>query len=76
MYSVAYCNLLKEENIHKVNCEVDFHFQTFYQKYIIYGKPIKLCVSPAAVVYLTFCQQAAHFFGDKSLYNFCSLHVC
>ena len=73
---MAYRDLLKEENTHEVYCEVDFHFQTLYQKYTIYGKRIKLCASRAAVVYLTFCQQAAHFLvTSRSIISICSTFV-
>ena len=37
---------------------------------------MKLCVNLAIVVYLTFCQQYANFFGDESLYNFYSFQIC
>ena len=72
---LAYCDLLKDKNTDKVNYEADIYFQTFHQKCTIYTLSILNCVSPAVVVYLTFCQQVAHFFGDESLYNFYSLHI-
>ena len=72
---LAYYELLKAENTNEVNCETDFHFQAFHQKYTMHER-IKHCASPAVVVYLTFCHQVAHFFGDESLYNFYSLHIC
>ena len=74
---LAYCdyNLLKDENTDEVNCEADFHFLVFHQKCTIQER-INLCTIPTVVVHLTFCQQIAHFFGDESLYNFCSLHIC
>ena len=57
------------------NCEADFHLQAFHQKCTIHGKCMKLCANLATVVSLMFCQQAAHFFGDESLYNFYLLHI-
>ena len=57
---LAYCDLLNDENTDKVNCKADLHFQAFHQN-TLYSKRIKLCASLAAVVYLTFRQQIAHF---------------
>ena len=62
---LACCDLLKDENTDEVNFEADFHFQVFHQKGIIH-KHIKLCASAVVVVYLTFCQQVAHFLVMRS----------
>ena len=62
---LACCDLLKDENTDEVNFEADFHFQVFHQKGTIF-KHIKLCASAVVVVYLTFCQQVAHFLVMKS----------
>ena len=86
-YSYSYCYIIYSAGLlwlqlaklrktpMKLTVKLTFTSNHFIRNAQNMHEHIKFCAIPAVVVYLTFCQQVAHFFGEESLYNFFSLHI-